>query len=252
MADDPRVVDLRRRVQEDPASIAFAQLAEHCRRAGATEEAISICRAGLQYHPDYLSARVTLAGALIELDRHEEAEAELRTVLQRAHDNLAANRALAEVFQKKGQLEAALVYYRKALDLARFDPDIASEVQRIETAVSPPPPETPEPAPATAVADLFDFDTLLQQLGGRTQPSLAFDATAPAAPPAPSVLEAVELREDDGDPFSVLERQLRETATHTEAEAPPTDEEQAAQHVLAELEAWLMAIAADRDSRPIA
>ena len=34
MADNQRIEDLRRRVQKDPASIAFAQLAEECRRAG--------------------------------------------------------------------------------------------------------------------------------------------------------------------------------------------------------------------------
>ena len=34
MAENSRIDDLRRRVQKDPASIAFAQLAEECRRAG--------------------------------------------------------------------------------------------------------------------------------------------------------------------------------------------------------------------------
>ena len=62
MADSPRIEDLRRRIQKDPASIAFAQLAEEYRRAGQYAEAIDVCRAGLALHPGYLSARVTLAG----------------------------------------------------------------------------------------------------------------------------------------------------------------------------------------------
>ena len=54
--------------------MAFAQLAEECRRAGANDEAVGICRAGLAHHPDYLSARVTLGRALIELGRLDEAQ----------------------------------------------------------------------------------------------------------------------------------------------------------------------------------
>ena len=67
MADNPRIEDLRRRVQKDPASIAFAQLAEELRRAGELEESVETCRAGLSLHPTYLSARVTLGRALVEL-----------------------------------------------------------------------------------------------------------------------------------------------------------------------------------------
>ena len=75
--DNSRIEDLRRRVQKDPASIAFAQLAEECRRAGQFEEAVEVCRAGLAIHPGYLSARVTLGRALLELGQLDEAQHEL-------------------------------------------------------------------------------------------------------------------------------------------------------------------------------
>lgn len=99
MADNPRIDELRRRVQKDPASIAFAQLAEEHRRAGECEEAIRVCRAGLAQHPGYLSARVTLGRALLAAGLYEEAQAELEQVLRAAPDNLAAIRALAEIHQ---------------------------------------------------------------------------------------------------------------------------------------------------------
>ena len=95
MADSQRIDDLRRRVQKDPASIAFAQLAEECRRAGRYEEAVEVCRAGLAVHPGYLSARVTLGRALLEINDLDNAETELRYVLQHAAENLAAIRAMA-------------------------------------------------------------------------------------------------------------------------------------------------------------
>src|SRR5580765_6584582 len=102
MADNPRIEDLRRRVQKDPASIAFAQLAEECRRNGEYQEAVDVCHTGLGIHPGYLSARVTLGLALIELNQLEEALNELSLVLKSAPENLAAIRGLAEIYTRQG------------------------------------------------------------------------------------------------------------------------------------------------------
>jgi tetratricopeptide (TPR) repeat protein len=96
-ADNARIEELRRRVQQDSASIAFAQLAEEYRRSGHLQEAVSVCRAGLVHHPSYVSARVTLGRALMALGQHEEARAELEYVLRAAPDNLLALRSLEEL-----------------------------------------------------------------------------------------------------------------------------------------------------------
>ena len=94
MADTARIEELRRRVQMDPASIAFAALAEEYRRSRQFDEAIAMCRTGLQRHPAYLSARVTLGRSLLEIGRLDEAREELEHVLRVAPENLAAIRAL--------------------------------------------------------------------------------------------------------------------------------------------------------------
>ena len=103
MTDNPRIAELRRRVHKDPASIAFAQLAEEYRRGGDYEDAVRVCRAGLAQHPLYLSARVTLGRALLELGRFPEAQAEFQEVLRVAPDNLSAIRALADLHQRRAQ-----------------------------------------------------------------------------------------------------------------------------------------------------
>jgi predicted Zn-dependent protease len=100
VSDNPRIEDLRRRVQKDPASIAFAQLAEEYRRAGNCEEAVRVCQAGLAQHPAYISARVTLGRALFELGRFEESRTEFLRVLNAAPDNLIAVGKLAEIHQR--------------------------------------------------------------------------------------------------------------------------------------------------------
>jgi tetratricopeptide (TPR) repeat protein len=232
--------------------MAFAQLAEECRRAGDFDEAVGICRAGLPYHPDYLSARVTLGRALTELGRHDEASTELQLVLAKAPDNLAANRAIAEIHQQRGEMSQALAYYKKALQLAHYDPELEQAVERITNAVTPPAPAMPETAPVS-IEDLFDFDTLLEQLGGRTQPKPG-EPTSGALPggaaPLLDPLAGVGLPADAGDPLAMLERQLRESQDQRPYEQPvSSDERQRAQRVLAELEDWLVAIVADRERR---
>jgi tetratricopeptide (TPR) repeat protein len=139
MPENPRIEELRRRVQLDPASIAFAALAEEFRRMGRHEEAIETCRAGLQRHPAYLSARVTLGRALIEVGDYDAAREELETVLRSAPENLAAIRGLAQIHERQGHS-------------TEMDPHLAAmmnaEVERVaQAAAAKPPPPPVEPPP---------------------------------------------------------------------------------------------------------
>src|SRR5882672_1583347 len=152
MADSQRIDDLRRRVQRDPTSIAFAQLAEECRRAGHYQEAVDVCRTGLDLHPGYLSARVTLGRALIELNDLDVALAELEHVLKSAPENLAAIRGVAEIHHRQGALPQALAQYRAALTLARNDPDLQRTVEELARQV--------EPLPPPASADGLSFEQM--------------------------------------------------------------------------------------------
>ena len=129
MADDVRIDALRKRLQKDPGSIAFAQLAEEYRRAGRFQDAIDACRAGLARHPGYLSARVTLGRSLLEVGDIESAQRELEDVLRTAPDNLSAMRGLAEVHRKKGDVPEALLQFRSAFEMAGPDPSIEQFVR---------------------------------------------------------------------------------------------------------------------------
>ena len=170
--DNPRLIELRRRVQTDPASIAFAQLAEECRRSGELQEAIRVCRVGLDRYPDYHSARVTLARALLAVDQLDEAKAQFERVLAAAPDHLSAARGLDEIRQIRGE-----------------SPLMAT------------PPSLLAAKPRAAEV-LFDLDTLLQQLDERARKS----AESPP-PPSPAPAETIEraLTRDSGE-----EKVLRE------------------------------------------
>lgn len=86
--------ELRRRIGHGAAPGAFAALAEEHRRAGRLDEAVAVCREGLERYPTYVSARVTLGRALLDLGDVPGAIGELGHAVEQAPDNLAAARAL--------------------------------------------------------------------------------------------------------------------------------------------------------------
>ena len=154
MADPSRLEALERRVQADPTSIAFAALAEEYRRAGRLDEAIATCRSGLERHPTYVSARVTLGRALLDAGHVDDARLELEYVLRVAPENLVAVRGLAEIHRKLGEIPEALEHLGRALALAPQDRELRQAVAELERAamhVAPvavaPPPDELEPIP---------------------------------------------------------------------------------------------------------
>ena len=154
MVDLPRIEELRRRLQKDPASIAFAQLGEEYRRAGRFADAIETCRTGLAHHPGYLSAHVTLGRALVEAGDLEAAAEALARVHTAAPDNLAAIKGLADIRHRRGEFQEALTLYWRALALAPHDPELEHLVGVVidELGERAPAPAGPPAAPLDSAA----------------------------------------------------------------------------------------------------
>ena len=254
MSENPRIEELRRRVENDPASIAFAQLAEEFRRAGDFEEAARVCRAGLTRHPSYLSARVTLGRALIELHQYDEALRELEHVLRAAPENLAAIRGLAEIHQRRGNLTEALRQYQIALSLAKHDPELEESVldlnRRLGTdgahaeadpsrgSQTGPESDAARPSPASGEPPVIPLSSLSPALEAAadefTKALQALDALSLDLPVAP-MSESAE---------PPLEPTPFEDSAPFEDTVPSGDEA-----VVNELESWLESIVRDREAR---
>ncbi len=251
MAEHSRIEELRRRVQQDPSSIAFAQLAEALRRDGAIEEAIDTCRSGLSHHPGYLSAHVTLGRALIEAGDLEAARDELAHVLAEAPENLAAVRGLAEIHQRRGEVGEALAHYRRALELAPQDTEIESLVSQLSAEA--PPAAPPAPAFAGASGPIADFPSERAIAAEPVEASLADWLPAAAEPVEASLADALTAAAEPGLPDQTP------AAGPGEAAAPgvpgdggsdgPPESAQVASRQAEALERWLDAILADREQQ---
>jgi hypothetical protein len=192
VADTSRIEELRRRVQRDPASIAFAQLAEEYRRAGRYRDAIETCEGGLSHHPGYLSARVTLGRSLLEMGDLDAAQVELGQVLRAAPENLAALKGLAEIHHRRGELRDALAHYRMALEFARTDPELQHLVEQIEKELEP-------GSGAVPIVDGLSFEEVKDAFLNLSLPEgdAAQPQEAQPGPPAGRPAEGTGARRDD-------------------------------------------------------
>ena len=173
MEDHKRLDELRRRVEKDPASIAFASLAEELRRTGDHDEAVRVCRSGLEHHPTYLSARVTLGRALLELQQYPEARTELEYVIHAAPDNLLALKCMGELQARAGtSAPSEPVATGPHVQTASEPPSVKSlsfAASPVPVAVADPPPEPaaalvppPAPPPHPALGELERWQAHIQ------------------------------------------------------------------------------------------
>jgi tetratricopeptide (TPR) repeat protein len=93
-----------------------------------------------------VSARVTLGRSLMELGLYDQAERELHVVARSTPDNLAARRALGDLYWREGDLVQALEQLRLASGLAPGDGELTEMVRELESDVAASQPPIEEPA----------------------------------------------------------------------------------------------------------
>jgi tetratricopeptide (TPR) repeat protein len=128
------------RLQREPTSLAFAQLADLYRKVGRTREAIALCRGGLARYPHYTTARLILAKALMAEGELEAALAEVTAILEVSPKDLQSHRLAAEIHRRRGGVDATIAHLetvtlldpgdresRALLGLLRSDPAAAGD-----------------------------------------------------------------------------------------------------------------------------
>jgi tetratricopeptide (TPR) repeat protein len=195
---------------------AFGVIAERFRRAGQPDKAVALCREGLEKFPEHLSARVTLGWSLLDMGEHQEAFDQLKRVLKRAPDNLAAIRGLAELHERgiglvfdslSEEPEPEPVAEPEALE--DLDPIIEPEVPVYAASAAEPAFEHfDEPAPF----QIEDVDQHVDDRAGTTEAGSMFDLSgildlepAQAQTPATAPVVAIEPARVDR-PISTFDR----------------------------------------------
>src|SRR5438045_3575861 len=169
-AQNPKIEELRFRLKTDPKSRLFYPLAEELRKVGAFDDGEKVLRAGLQHHPTYLSAWVSLGRVLRDQHKNDVAAEALKKALQLDPGNVVAARLLADAYLALGDKVEAIKKYKLVYALLPADEDLENMIAELEKQIGEPPavsaPSTDASAPATpdgeqptqpATTEVIDF-----------------------------------------------------------------------------------------------
>jgi hypothetical protein len=190
---NPKIEELRRKLEKEPTPRAYGALAEELRKAGEFADAIRVSREGVEKSPAYPTLRVTLGRALLEHGDLEDARQELQRVLQAVPDNILAERYLGEALEGLGDKSGARRQYLKALALAPGDAQLVARLRALHGGDGPPGTSPNGPAigeeppidapPLGTPPAAMDADPLAGMLDERGAESLVTDEPPPPPPP---------------------------------------------------------------------
>src|SRR6187549_1340067 len=146
----PSIDKLQKKLDKEPNSLIFLQLAEEYRKESLYEDALRTCREGLRRHPNYWSARVAMGRIYREMGDSEKAREELEKVIKAVPDNLLANKLLGDIYRDIGRFPEALKRYQLVQMLTPNDSEVANSIQQLEANMAR--PMVPPPAPAAKPA----------------------------------------------------------------------------------------------------
>ncbi|MHB1925905.1 MAG: tetratricopeptide repeat protein [Leptospirillum sp.] len=228
------IVALEERLEGNPKSRSFLQLAEAYLESGAVEKALPLLNQGVEYYPYYLAARITLGQLQKNQGMLDDAIKNFEFVTRTIPDNLVAQKNLADLYFRKEEREKALESLKMALSLSPGDPELLELEKRINgKSESPSSPESskstlPPPSPDVPVsADPSE----------NSSETLAFSREEPPAMEIPPSAAAQALEEtltvpDSTENAPLPEQEKREESMIDESpmeslenEPPPDDDE---------------------------
>lgn len=121
-----------RALEEDPASRAFAPLAELYRKHIMLDKAVEILRIGIRYNPSYVLGYSVLAQCYLDMERPKLAYNLLKPLVDDNTDNIKLLRIFAEACEVTDYLEEALRTYKLLLFLNPKDNAASNFLRKIE------------------------------------------------------------------------------------------------------------------------
>jgi tetratricopeptide (TPR) repeat protein len=190
---------LHKKLQSDEKSRVFARLADELRHSGHVEEAIELCRKGLQFHPDYASGHVVLGKCYQDRGDLEEARGAFREALTLDSGNVLVLKNLGDITFRQGDLEAAAEHYQRILELDAGNAEVREVLEELKTAQDEHPQADP-PKELSAVTEVPVFGEQLSEPPDGVsrpaveEPSADFEGEEPKLSP-----EETELLRDEED-----------------------------------------------------
>lgn len=131
--DFSEIARLSERLNKDPKSRIFVQLADAYRKSSMIDEALEILNKGLTFHPNYPLAHLILSKCHFDKRQYEQAKDSFKKTLSYDSHNIVALRMLAQTCEvtkdENGQIEA----YQGILSIDPFDAPAKEKLANLES-----------------------------------------------------------------------------------------------------------------------
>jgi hypothetical protein len=134
MADSRDIEKLKRRWEENPKGTSFAPLAELYRKDGQHDKALEVLRIGLESNPNHIPGNIVLGRCCLDLKQDPEAEAAFGKALELDPENVIALKALAEICERSGRLDAAEQWLGQLVQVDPSNDDARDQLGRVQRA----------------------------------------------------------------------------------------------------------------------
>ena len=131
MAYTSEIDKLERRHRENPKGRTFAPLADAYRKAGDIPRALEYLKAGLELHPDYLSASIVLGRCHLDLGDLAAAESAFRRVLDLDKENVIGIKALADITERQARFDESEHWLNYLLSIDGSNEEARLQLQRL-------------------------------------------------------------------------------------------------------------------------
>ena len=151
MAYSSEIEKLERRWAENPRGRNFAPLADAYRKAALIDNAIELCQAGLQLHPDYVSGHIVHGRCLVDKKDDSGAESVFQRVLELDPENILALKVLAEIAERNERFAAAGEWLNRLLLADPMNGEAAEGLSRVRSKAAAHPPEPTAEEPVASI-----------------------------------------------------------------------------------------------------
>ena len=182
MAQASEIEKLERRYAENPKGRNFAPLADAYRKAGQLDQAVELCKSGLEHHPDYVSAHIVYGRCLIDQRNDAAADQVFRHVLELDPENVIAFKVLAEIAERGSRLGDTVEWLTKLLAADPMNGDAAEALARAKGRAA----QAARSAPVAPVAPAAPTARSAPPAAPTARAAAVPAPPPPAAPPRPA------------------------------------------------------------------
>ncbi len=182
---------LERKLQDNQDSLFFARLADSYMQSGQLDDAIELCERGVRIHPQYVTGHFILGKCYVRKKLFDQAEKELKRVIDFDGKYIAAQHEFAELMAQIGWNTKGEQAFEEILRIDPLNEKARQRLAELKKQFSTSTIKSKPPEPATQVKPELKAENIF------SDSPLSFEKSGFDFPPAKEPVDKIGLKEPD-------------------------------------------------------